>query len=284
MEVRKQLIDQLKYKMKQPNSMIPHKAAITCRTAKSFIRIGHFDLFARRVQNGSNAVERKTARRQLDKLIMHTIKREFPSGYGFLESQVSAINDLGLVTKFLEITSGKIARLAADWIRVGFCQGNFNSDNCLVAGRTMDYGPFGYIQKFESYWNMWLGGGKHFGFLNQPFAAEKNIMVLRDSVVALLDREDDVEAVRKQFGSKYLTTLLQKEMGEMWRKKLGLIEYDSDVKALVDSGLEMMEELEIDYTIFWWQLSLCTVFLGNAGSDDCSIDRKNNGRAATCVL
>ena len=80
--------------------MIPHKAAITCRTAKSFIRIGHFDLFARRVQNGSNAVERKTARRQLDKLIMHTIKREFPSGYGFSESQVSAINDLGLVTKF----------------------------------------------------------------------------------------------------------------------------------------------------------------------------------------
>ena len=36
----------------------------------------------------------------------------------------------------------------------------------------------------------------------------------------------------------------------MWRKKLGLIEYDSDVKALMDSGLEMMEELEIDYTIF----------------------------------
>ena len=82
----------------------------------------------------------------------------------------------------------------------------------------MDYGPFGFIQKFEAYWNMWLGGGKHFGFLNQPLAAQKNIMVLRDSVVALLDSEDDVEAVRKQFGSKYLTALLQKEMGEMWRK------------------------------------------------------------------
>ena len=90
---------------------------------------------------------------------------------------------------------------------------------------------------------MWLGGGKHFGFLNQPLAAQKNIMVLRDSVVALLDSEDDVEAVRKQFGSKYLTALLQKEMGEMWRKKLGLMEYDSDVTALVESVLEMMEEL-----------------------------------------
>ena len=25
-----------------------------------------------------------------------------------------------------------------DWWRVGFCQGNFNSDNCLAGGRTMD--------------------------------------------------------------------------------------------------------------------------------------------------
>jgi uncharacterized protein YdiU (UPF0061 family) len=30
---------------------------------------------------------------------------------------------------------------------VGFVQGNFNSDNCLAAGRTMDYGPFGFQEK-----------------------------------------------------------------------------------------------------------------------------------------
>ena len=37
----------------------------------------------------------------------------------------------------------RLAAMIADWIRVGFCQGNFNADNCLVGGRTMDYGPFG---------------------------------------------------------------------------------------------------------------------------------------------
>lgn len=31
----------------------------------------------------------------------------------------------------------------AHMIRVGFVQGNFNSDNTLIGGRTMDYGPFG---------------------------------------------------------------------------------------------------------------------------------------------
>jgi uncharacterized protein YdiU (UPF0061 family) len=40
----------------------------------------------------------------------------------------------------LRESSGGIAQLTAEWMRVGFCQGNFNSDNCLVAGRTLDYG------------------------------------------------------------------------------------------------------------------------------------------------
>ena len=31
--------------------------------------------------------------------------------------------------------------------------GNFNSDNCLVGGRTMDYGPFGFIERYEHDWN-----------------------------------------------------------------------------------------------------------------------------------
>jgi hypothetical protein len=37
----------------------------------------------------------------------------------------------------------RLAAMIADWIREGFRQGNFNADNCLVGGRTMDYGPFG---------------------------------------------------------------------------------------------------------------------------------------------
>ena len=58
--------------------------------------------------------------------------------------------------RFLDEASGRIARLTANWIRVGYCQGNFNSDNCLVGGRTMDFGPFGFIERYEAAWNMWL--------------------------------------------------------------------------------------------------------------------------------
>jgi uncharacterized protein YdiU (UPF0061 family) len=31
----------------------------------------------------------------------------------------------------------------------------------------MDYGPFGFIEKFSPNWNMWVGGGDHYSFMNQ---------------------------------------------------------------------------------------------------------------------
>lgn len=77
----------------------------------------------------------------------------------------------------LRESSHRIAQLTAAWMRVGFCQGNFNSDNCLVAGRTLDYGnttfsflniwsqcnvfflyfcdclgPFGFMERYERNW------------------------------------------------------------------------------------------------------------------------------------
>ena len=31
-------------------------------------------------------------------------------------------------------------------------QSNFNSDNCLVGGATLDYGPFGFMERYDPKW------------------------------------------------------------------------------------------------------------------------------------
>eukprot|EP01034_Spumella_vulgaris_P018913 gene18913-24178_t len=36
----------------------------------------------------------------------------------------------------------KSAEMVAEWMRVGYVQGNMNSDNCLLGGRTLDFGPY----------------------------------------------------------------------------------------------------------------------------------------------
>ena len=43
----------------------------------------------------------------------------------------------------------RLTALVADWIRVGYCQGNFNSDNCAAGSFTLDYGPFGFCELFD---------------------------------------------------------------------------------------------------------------------------------------
>lgn len=49
-EKRREIIQQLRTTQKaDPNMMITENCAITCRVAPSFVRIGHLDLFARRV-------------------------------------------------------------------------------------------------------------------------------------------------------------------------------------------------------------------------------------------
>jgi len=80
-------------------------------------------------------------------------------------------------------TAGRLASLSAEWLRVGFCQGNFNADNCLVGGRTMDYGPFGFMDKYDPAFAKWTGSGNHFAFMNQP-AAYGNFDIFLDLFLA----------------------------------------------------------------------------------------------------
>jgi uncharacterized protein YdiU (UPF0061 family) len=91
-----------------------------------------------------------------------------------------------LASAFLRASGAAIAKMTAGWLRVGFCQGNFNADNCLVAGRTMDYGPFGFMDAYDPFFAKWTGSGEHFAFANQPSAGAANFAVLASSVSPLL--------------------------------------------------------------------------------------------------
>ena len=81
----------------------------------------------------------------------------------------------------------RLTSLVANWIRVGYCQGNFNGDNCAAGGFTLDYGPFGFIDMFDPKYQPWTGGGIHFSFLNQPQAAERNFRMFCKAIEPLLE-------------------------------------------------------------------------------------------------
>ena len=78
-------------------------------------------------------------KRQLQKMVDFAIFREFPHCKSPLE--------------FLKCSSERIATLTANWIRVGFCQGNFNSDNCLVSTSRSEWGESGHEEVETREWD-----------------------------------------------------------------------------------------------------------------------------------
>ena len=58
-----------------------------------------------------------------------------------------------------------------------------NSDNTSLAGRTIDYGPFGFVEQYShSYQPFTSDPGKNFSLSNQPEAMHKNVTVLGATV------------------------------------------------------------------------------------------------------
>jgi uncharacterized protein YdiU (UPF0061 family) len=139
----------------------------------------------------------------------------------------------------------------ANWLRVGYCQGNFNSDNCAAGGFTLDYGPFGFIDMFDPNYQPWTGGGHHFSFLNQPAAAERNFHVFCVALAPLLKLHPEYLSQLEEIRSGF-TGVMQEQMQRMWAKKLGVENYDA---ALFEKLKMLMIETSLDYTIFFRELS-----------------------------
>ena len=224
-----------------PDILVDNPVAISTRVAPSFLRVGQLELFARRDRNNAHP----NASEELRMIVSHLIEREYKSDIN---------QSLGFADQLVELAKlfrQRLTSLVANWLRVGYCQGNFNSDNCAAGGFTLDYGPFGFCEIFDPWFQPWTGGGKHFSFFNQPMAAEANYHMFWKAVRPLLAEDTEVlehfDQVRRGFAQA-----MEKQIQKMWAAKLGLTEYNP---KLFKKLMQLMTHSEVDYTIFFRELS-----------------------------
>ncbi|WP_295475625.1 protein adenylyltransferase SelO family protein [Synechococcus sp. UW140] len=225
-----------------PDILVDTPAAITTRVAPSFLRVGQLELFARRARSKAHPNAQNELKMIVEHLIERNYRQEIDPGLDFSNQVIE------LATLF----RSRLTKLVANWIRVGYCQGNFNSDNCAAGGFTLDYGPFGFCEQFDPSFQPWTGGGEHFAFFNQTFAAEANFEMFWKSLRQLLDGDAQnlaqLDQIREEFAE-----VMQQEIEAMWVKKLGLNSFNS---LLVNELLELMIISKIDYTVFFRRLSV----------------------------
>ena len=258
-----------------PETMVREQGAVVCRVAPSFLRVAHFELIAARLQR---AQRRKDSAAVLahgaeyNALLTHALRREFPD-----------IDVVGLTVEeqTIALFDAHVARqavLVAEWMRVGYVQGNWNSDNVALGGRTLDFGPFGFMEKYDSKWNPWTGDGDgKYAYGNQPQAGLTNAVSLAQAllVCTTINTLDDggsagasgtesaaaaaTAAVAEghmitalNLGLERYSTFFAREHGLRCARKLGL----SSAGATYDELLQLMQTSgSVDYTALFRDLA-----------------------------
>jgi uncharacterized protein YdiU (UPF0061 family) len=245
---------------RDPEVMIEEDVAITTRVAPSFLRVGQIELFSRRERKN----EHPNAMQELEMIVLHLIEREYSDA---IDANLTLPKKVLLLAR--EFRS-RLTSLVANWIRVGYCQGNFNGDNCAAGGFTLDYGPFGFIDMFDPKYQPWTGGGVHFSFLNQPQAAERNFGMFCKALQPLLHAQELAQLGEIKDG---FSEVMQDRMMQMWASKLGLQTFDA---TPFNELVKLMIETSVDYTLFFRELSnvpddvsaLTKSFYGDSKNDE----------------
>jgi uncharacterized protein YdiU (UPF0061 family) len=159
---------------------------------------------------------------------------------------------VGLLAAVLEAQ----ASLIAQWMLTGFIHGVMNTDNMLVSGETIDYGPCAFLDRFDPttvYSSIDRDG--RYSYENQPAAAQWNLTRLAETLLNLIDDDldtaiDAATVVLKTFPDRYL---------HHWRigmqAKLGLSTEVASDMTLYDELLVVMNDSKADYTLTFRNLS-----------------------------
>lgn len=206
------------------------KGSIVLRVSPSWVRFGTFEYFTH-----------KKLYKELEALADYAIAESYPH----LE------NESNKYLRFFTEVVEKTAYLMANWQVIGFNHGVMNTDNMSIAGLTIDYGPYAFLDDydFRNICNHTDEQGRY-SFGNQPNVAEWNLRALMAALSPLV-REEELEKVLAHYPELYTEKYIY-----LMGQKLGLedvsVEKDLD---LFKHLLGMLQALGIDYTLFFRTLS-----------------------------
>jgi uncharacterized protein YdiU (UPF0061 family) len=201
--------------------MLP--GAILTRVAASHLRVGTFQIFAHRGQT-----------EDLRTLTNYAIARHYPDA--------SSPMDL------LRAVCARQCDLVAAWMSVGFIHGVMNTDNCSIAGETIDYGPCAFMDDFDNA-RVFSSIDQHgrYAYGNQPNMVMFNMAQLATALIQLADEKDAaleeataiIHAMPDQIEAAWLAR---------FAPKIGITHATLADTALIQSLLDLMQTDGADFT------------------------------------
>ena len=218
----------------------PEPGAVLTRLADSHLRVGTFQYFRHR--NDLQALE---------------LLCDYTVGRHYQEIACSKLADRCL--ELLRAVAQRQGDLVARWYAVGFIHGVMNTDNCSMAGVTIDYGPCAFMDEFhftKVFSSIDQQGRYAYG--NQMTVAAWNIQRLADCLLPLISDDPEVAASRISDALTDVFASFTESVYLAFARKLGLPELNSDVEELITDFLRYLESHSLDFTLSFANLGrLC---------------------------
>ena len=207
--------------------------AVLTRVAQSHLRVGTFEYFAARGDRPALAA-----------LAEYALQRHYPSANVAARAHAA----VALLEGVIEAQ----AALIPLWMGVGFIHGVMNTDNTLISGETIDYGPCAFLDEYDPNKTFSsIDHGRRYAFGKQPLNAQYNLARFAETLLPLLS-DDEKDAIR--IATERLDrfdSLFQRKYLAVLRAKLGLRrEEDGDLELATDL-LRQLAAHRVDHTLFF---------------------------------
>ncbi|KAK1594953.1 uncharacterized protein LY79DRAFT_547623 [Colletotrichum navitas] len=274
--------------------------AIVLRFAQSWIRLGNFDLPRAR---GDRAMIRTLATYVAEDVFggWETLPARLANpdkpgeclepARGVLATEVQGPEDSAenRFTRLFREVARRNALTVAKWQAYGFMNGVLNTDNTSVAGLSIDFGPFAFMDNFDpAYTPNHDDHLLRYSYRNQPTIIWWNLVRFGEALGELIGAgagvDEDAfvnngveesqadalvaraEKLIMQVGEEY-KALFMAEYKRLMAQRLGLKSFkESDFDELFSNLLDTMESHELDFNHFFRRLS--SVKLSDIADED----------------
>ncbi|KAH3825976.1 hypothetical protein DPMN_127865 [Dreissena polymorpha] len=218
---------------------IQERCSVVLRIAPTFFRFGSFEIVrgtsADTGRKGPSEGNEQLLRQMLD----YCIKNFYPEIWSAHQDSKE-----DLYFEFWREVTRRTARLVADWQCVGWCHGVLNTDNMSIMGITIDYGPFGFQDRYKPDFicNASDDGGRY-TYQKQPEICKWNCKKLAEAMRMVLPAARTEPNLHQIFDEAYQDGYTSK-----MRMKFGLMKSIPEDKDLVESFFQTMEKTGADFT------------------------------------
>lgn len=154
---------------------------------------------------------------------------------------------LSFATKVIQRTAVMIAK----WQLVGFAHGVMNTDNLNITGSTLDFGPYGFMERFRPNWiNNHSDYQGRYTYQQQPSIGHWNLWQWLNNLVPLCPTNYDKEQWKQDLSAcleHYEPTFLEHYKHGL-NQKMGLPSFHKDSFDCAMAFLRILQSEQLDYT------------------------------------